>query len=190
MPQAKTLTPQELRRVLDFIATRKHAARNRAMLLMTHYAGMRVGEVAALRIDDVQDANGKIRNEIRLDADQTKGCSGRVVFLSEKLQKELGKYLAVYQPIDHQQKLFYTQKRMKEGFDANTLCQFFHHLYGAVGIEGASSHSGRRNFATSLSAKGISLRVIMRAMGHKNLATTILYVDASDDMLRNAVELV
>jgi integrase/recombinase XerD len=96
----------------------------------------------------------------------------------------------VYQPIDHQQKLFYTQKRMKEGFDANTLCQFFHHLYGAVGIEGASSHSGRRNFATSLSAKGISLRVIMRAMGHKNLATTILYVDASDDMLRNAVELV
>ena len=31
MSQAKTLTPQELRRVLDYVATRKHAARNRAM---------------------------------------------------------------------------------------------------------------------------------------------------------------
>ena len=42
MKQAKTFTPQELRRVLDYVATRKHAARNRAMLLMTHFAGLRV----------------------------------------------------------------------------------------------------------------------------------------------------
>ena len=190
MSQAKTLTAQELRRVLDYIATRKHAARNRAMLLMTHYAGMRVGEVAALRINDVIDAGGKVRNEIRLDPEQTKGSSGRVVFVSEKLQKELEKYLALYRPIDQAQKLFYSQKRMKEGFDANTLCQFFHHLYHAVGIQGASSHSGRRSYATKMSSAGISIRVLMRAMGHKNLATTIWYVDASDDMLRNAVELV
>ena len=190
MSQAKTLTAQELRRVLDHIATRKHAARNRAMLLMTHYAGMRVGEVAALRISDVLSANGTVRNEIRLDADQTKGSKGRVVFLSEKLQKELELYLAVYRPADHAQKLFFSQKRMKDGFDANTLCQYFHHLYRAVGIAGASSHSGRRSFATAISAKGVGIRVLMRALGHKNLATTILYVDASDDMLRNAVELV
>ena len=45
MSQAKTLTAQELRRVLDYVASRKYAARNRAMLLMTHYAGMRVPPV-------------------------------------------------------------------------------------------------------------------------------------------------
>ncbi len=72
MSQAKTLTAQELRRVLDYVATRKHAARNRAMLLATHLSGMRVGEVAALRISDVLDADGGIRNEIRLEAEQTK----------------------------------------------------------------------------------------------------------------------
>ena len=72
MSQAKTLTPQELRRVLDHIATRPHAARNRAMLLVTHWSGMRVGEVAALRVSDVLDAQGSVRNEIRLDAEQTK----------------------------------------------------------------------------------------------------------------------
>ena len=77
MSQAKTLTAQELRRVLDFVATRQHAARNRAMLLMTHYAGMRVGEVAALRVEDVLDKDGSVRNEIRLDADQTTGSRGR-----------------------------------------------------------------------------------------------------------------
>ena len=43
MAQARTLNPTELRRVLDYISTRPHAARNRAMLLLTHYSGMRVG---------------------------------------------------------------------------------------------------------------------------------------------------
>ena len=34
--QAKTLTQQELRRVLDYTATRKHSTRNRALLMTTH----------------------------------------------------------------------------------------------------------------------------------------------------------
>ena len=45
MKQAKTLTAAELRRVADSIATRAHPIRNRAMLMMTHLAGLRVGEV-------------------------------------------------------------------------------------------------------------------------------------------------
>lgn len=190
MSQAKTLTPQELRRVLDHIATRPHAARNRAMLLVTHWSGMRVGEVAALRVSDVLDAQGSVRNEIRLDAEQTKGKHARVVFVNEKLRKEIAKYLACHAPTNQDQKLFYTQKRMREGFTANTLCQHFHHLYRAAGIEGASSHSGRRSFATAMASQGIGVRVLMRALGHRNISSTILYVDASDDMLRRAVELV
>jgi integrase/recombinase XerD len=190
MSQAKTLTPQELRRVLDHIATRRHAARNRAMLLITHWSAMRVGEVAALRVSDVLDAQGSVRNEIRLDAEQTKGKHARVVFVNEKLRKELAKYIAQRAPTNQDQKLFYTQKRMREGFTANTLCQHFHHLYRAAGITGASSHSGRRSFATAMASQGIGVRVLMRALGHRNISSTILYVDASDDMLRRAVELV
>nr|NDG08851.1 site-specific integrase [Oxalobacteraceae bacterium] len=79
--QAKTLQAQELRRVLDYIATRPHALRNRVMLLATHYAGLRVGEVANLRYGDVVDGLGAIRDEIRLDPGQTKGRYGRVVFI-------------------------------------------------------------------------------------------------------------
>lgn len=190
MSQAKTLTAQELRRVTDYVATRKHAARNRAMLLVTHLAGLRVGEVATLRIEDVLDADGNVRNEIRLDAEQTKGNYARVVFVSEKLRKELTTYLKLYAPINHDQKLFYTQKRMKEGFNANTLTQHFHHLYRAVGIEGASSHSGRRSFITNLASKGVGVRVLMSLAGHKNISTTQAYIDVNDNQKRAAVELV
>ena len=73
MSQARVLNAQELRKVLDHVATRRHSARNRVMLLLTHYAGMRVAEVAALRINDVLNDSGTIKPEIRLMPDQTKG---------------------------------------------------------------------------------------------------------------------
>ncbi len=75
MGKAKTFSAQELRRVQDYIATRTHAQRNRAALMLTHLAGMRVGEVAALTWGDVVNAEGRVKEEIRLNADQTKGES-------------------------------------------------------------------------------------------------------------------
>ena len=70
--QAKVLTAQEIRRVLDYVATRLHAERNRAMFLTMLYAMLRVKECAALRYADVIDAEGKIKTEIYLTAEQTK----------------------------------------------------------------------------------------------------------------------
>ena len=54
MAQAKTLTKQEMTRVLDYIRTRRFAPRNRAMMLLTHLAGLRIGEVACLRCPPCQ----------------------------------------------------------------------------------------------------------------------------------------
>ena len=71
--QAKTITPQDLRRLLDFVAANKHHVRNRTMLLATHLAGMRVGEVASLRYGDVYTAEGAVRDQINLIPEQTKG---------------------------------------------------------------------------------------------------------------------
>ena len=190
MAQAKTLTATELRRVLDYIATRPHAARNRAMLLVTHYAGMRVGEVASIRYMDVVDDNGQVRSEFRLDAAQTKGRHSRVVFVPEKLRKELQRYIATTPNPDPAAKLFQTQKRRWEGFTPNTLAQHFHYLYKRAGIEGASSHSGRRSFITNLAAQGVGVRVLMSLAGHRNISTTQHYIDVNDDMKRRAVELV
>lgn len=191
LKQAKTFTPQDLRRVLDYIATRKHAARNRVMLLMTHWAGLRVGEVAALRLRDVLDADRKVLSEITLTPDQTKGNESRVVFLNERLRKEIAAYIQQTRFSTHPRtKLFYTQQRPIDGFDANTLCQHFHYLYRRAGIPGASSHSGRRSFITNLASKGVSVRVLASLSGHKSIATTQKYIDVNDDMKRKTVELV
>jgi len=188
MAQAKTLTERELKRLLDLMRGRKHAMRDRIMLLMTTWAGMRVGEVAAVMVGDVRDVTGEVREEVLLSKNQTKGSQARTVFLSKKLRDEIAKYLIARSPIADDKPLFYTQKR--SGFTANTLTQHFHHLYKWAGIDGASSHSGRRTFITGLASKGVSVRVLASLAGHKSIATTQAYIDVNDDMKRRAVELV
>lgn len=73
MSQAKTFTSSDLEQVLSYAKTTKHAVRNRALLLITHWAGLRVGEVAALRVCDVCDEAMQVKSEIRLLPEQTKG---------------------------------------------------------------------------------------------------------------------
>lgn len=188
--QAKTLTAQEIRRVLDYVATRQHAHRNRIALLLTFYAGLRSKEVASLRYSDVLDAEGKVKSEIYLTAEQTKGSKTGTVFVSEKLRKELQTYIAQVPCTNTHDKLIYTQKKGGEGFTANTLTQHFHYLYKRAGINGASSHSGRRTFITNLADKGVGVRVLMSLARHANISTTQVYIDVNEAMQRRAVELI
>jgi integrase/recombinase XerD len=187
--QAKTLTAEELRRVLDHVATRKHSVRNRALVSFSFYAGCRV-EISSLLYTDVVDAEGNVRSEVVLRAENTKTREARTVFVNARLKKELQAYITCYQPTNPNAKLFYSQKSTSDGYNANTLTQFFHYLYKRAGIYGASSHSGRRTFITNLANKGISVRVLASLAGHRNISTTQCYIDVNDDMKRKAVELV
>jgi len=188
--QAKTLTTEELRRVLDYTATRKHSVRNRALVTCSFLSGMRVGELSSLTYADVVDEEGVVRNEIRLKAENTKTKEARVVFVNAKLKKELQQYANTYKPTNTNLKFFYSQKRNSNGYNANTLTQFFHYLYKRAGVFGASSHSGRRTFITKLASQGVGVRVLMSLAGHRNISTTQAYIDVNDDMKRKAVELI
>jgi len=186
--QARTLNERELQRLLDYVATTKNAQRNRTMLLLTHLAGMRIGEVAAVRVCDVLASDGTVREEIHLSASQTKGKQSRTVLLNERMRVELALYIPTVRLRDSKQALFASQR--SEAFTANTLTQVVNGIYRNAGLDGCSSHSGRRGFLTNLAEKGVSVRVMMALAGHRNMATTQRYIDLRPGVLRNAVELV
>jgi len=99
MAQAKTLSDAELQRVLEYAATTKAAVRNRAILLLTHWAGMRIGEVASVRYSDVLNADKQVLSEIHLAANQTKGSKSRVCCI-RRMQHEIARYIAAHPPKD------------------------------------------------------------------------------------------
>ncbi len=198
MSQAKVLSDREVRKLLLYIAARSHAPRNRCMFLLTHGSGMRVGEVAAMRICDVLMKDGQVKDEVRLSASQTKGDKGRTVVLSSRMQDEIRNYLCARFKLkdllavtmtDTTRALFSNQKNSHRGFSASTACQMFHYWYKGANVEG-SSHSGRRGFITALAEKGVSVRVLMELAGHRSLAVTQKYIDVNPAMMRSAVELI
>jgi integrase/recombinase XerD len=198
MSQARILTSREYRKVLIYISGHRHASRNKAMLYMSHLAGLRVGEISHLTLADVLNEDGSIKDEIYLSPDKTKGDRGRTVLLPKKLQDEVHNYLSIrfrlkdlraVSQTDTSRALFYSQRHPSDGFSPNTLAQYFHYLYKHAGIEGASSHSGRRFFATKIAEAGTNPKVLQNLLGHRNLQTTMRYVEVSPAMMRNAVEL-
>ncbi|WP_312361262.1 site-specific integrase [Agrobacterium sp.] len=188
MKQARVLTDAEFKRLLAVVAQMKHAGRNRLALMLSHLAGLRVGEIAALMVRDVIDSDGKVREQLRLRAKITKGRHARVVFLNEKLRREIERYRTEcsVERAD-EAPLLLTQRRT--AFTANTLCQLMGQLYKNAGLDGATSHSGRRWFITRLAHSGVSPKVIMTLAGHQNLTTTQRYIDVRDEMMKAAVDL-
>ena len=65
----------------------------------------------------------------------------------------------------------------------------FNRIYKMAGIDGASSHSGRRQFVTQLADRGINARLVQVLAKHKHFSIAQRYIDVNENALRNAVEL-
>jgi integrase/recombinase XerD len=187
MKQARTLTDKQIKAVYAHCTTRRHAARDRAIVAVSFMAGLRAKEIAALTIDNVRGEDGKIREEFVLSKEQTKGRKARRVFLSDRLRRELTIYMKYARLRNGCNALFQSQKG--KAFSANTMCQLFLNIYSSAGINGASSHSGRRSLLTNLASKGVGVRVLCEIAGHSSIAITQRYLDVNDEQMRTAIGL-
>ncbi|MEO9682118.1 MAG: site-specific integrase [Tateyamaria sp.] len=186
--QAKVLSSVELKRVVAICVTMQNGKRNRLMLMLSHYAGMRVGEIASLKWTDVLDKDLKPKAMFYLKAENTKAKEARQVHLNAKLQKELATYWAQLNRWKKPERPV-IQSQKGAHFSPNSVVQAFKRVLVAAGIEDASSHIGRRWFITQMAHAGVSPKVIMELAGHKQLTTTQRYIDVTDEQKRSAVDL-
>ena len=189
MKQAKVLSEKELKRVLTVIKGRRHSQRDELVVLLSYLAGLRACEIASLRISDVMDEQGNPLDTVYLSSWQTKGQERQTVMVASRLQKAIAKYVSAERkgaPSDAP--LIRSQKG--GAFTSGTIQNLFKGIYEDAGIQGATSHSGRRTFLTTLSEKGVSARVIQQLARHSSLATTQRYIEVNDAVMRKAVELV
>ena len=187
MRQAQVLSERDVKRVLAAIAKRTYSHRDRAMFMLSLLAGMRVGEIAALKVMDAYEADGSVKSQIRLAKHQTKGGEARTVLLNAQAQEELRLYArTLARP--GEQPLFVS--KWGKAMSPNSLVQVFGRFYKLAGLSTASSHSGRRSFITGLAHKGVNVRVLAALAGHSNISTTQRYIEVGEHQLRAAVELI
>jgi integrase/recombinase XerD len=112
----------------------------------------------------------------------------RKIFLPKQMHRQLKVYVNSVAKRPQNGYLFSTQKSAR--FTANTATQHLQRLHARAGISGATSHSGRCTWLTTLSQKGVSVFVLADMAEHKSIQTTQRYVTVNDEMKRNAAELI
>ena len=190
MKQAKLLNPAEFKRLTAVIDSKRHSVRNHAVVALSFYAGLRACEIAGLRVGDVYEANGTVRDSFYLRAEQTKGSEGGTVLVNKRLAAVLRRYAAANPRHCTQSEAALIYSGKGGGFSAQTIVNLFATLYAAAGITGASSHSGRRQFVSTMASKGINPRIIQVLVRHRHLNTTMHYIDVNENALRTAVEII
>ena len=138
MAKAKVLSKDEIKRVMRIANTGRNGIRDRVALSLSILAGMRIGEIAKLKISDVRDLDGNAVSVINLSRHQTKGNRSRRVFVSDELRKLLTSYLATISELDGSKALI-RSTRTRSHFSNVSLSLRFKAIYLAAGISRCSS---------------------------------------------------
>ncbi|HMQ40190.1 MAG TPA: site-specific integrase [Paracoccus sp. (in: a-proteobacteria)] len=187
---AKVITAAEQRRVLRHLDLSPTAARDRVMFLLTITAGLRACEVCALTWPMLTRADGGIGAHIELPPVAAKRRSGRRIPLHPELRRALARLAP--------------RVRMRQGpvirscrggaMSPKSLVNWFTGLYRQLGLQGCSSHSGRRSFITraarQLPRAGGSLRDVQLLAGHRSIQTTQGYIDGDEQAQRRLIKLI
>ena len=187
--KAATLTPTDHQEMMEFLSNSRHSSRNKAIYLLTVRAGLRIGSVAGLLLNDVIDTSGKVKEVVNLHSSIVKGGKNYAVYLNHpELKAALEEWISIRPKRKTVDNLFVSQKG--QAFSPNSLSHLMLKLYAAAGFEQASSHSGRRSFATNILRSGVDIVALKTLMNHQNIATTAEYVSHNEDYLKQVVSAV
>lgn len=216
--RAKTVKSDAVSKLLqDVEANSRYPERDAVVLLLGLTCGMRITEIARLRVSDVITPSGQIRSEVPLRASTTKGGRTRTVYLTHsQTRSALNRYLEVlhelrggegasrgYRGISPVAPLIVTETghgyrlikkrrklvsgRTREYFAADGLQAYVSALYRKLGMAGYTSHSGRRSFATQLVEQGHDIATVQALLGHVDIDHVSVYVDVDQGSMREAI---
>ena len=172
----KLLGEEELRRLFNALANKKQ----KAMLFTIYSAGLRVSELVALKLADIDG------HRMQIFIERAKGKKDRYVNLSPVLLDILRSYLkqSKVRPVK------YLFEPLNNGmpYPVRTVQQIFSNAKNKAGIKKeVGIHSLRHSFATHLLEKGTDIRYIRDLLGHFDIRTTERYLHVSKKMLVNII---
>ena len=187
--QAKILSDQHIEDLLFFAGNTRQPDRNCAIVLLSMKAGLRAAEIANLTWDMVVGPTGQIGTAIELHDNAAKMGSGRTIPMHGQLRDTLVS-LRRGEPASG------PVIRSERGGQMTPLSivVWFARAFDALGLDGCSSHSGRRTFITraarAVHQAGGSLRDVQLLAGHRSIQTTQRYIHGDSDAQRRLVSLI
>ena len=186
--QARTINEKQAKTMFAFLSTQRNAIRNQAMFALSYYCGLRAKEIASLKVGDVLKADGSIKDVADLSAEQTKGSNGREFYINKHAKQHIAALIKSMPVVEPHFPLLQVMGKRK-AFSANGIAIAMRNIYNDAGFTGCSSHTGRRSAISQLANKGVGIRIIQKFSGHRQLQSVQHYLDANEEMVKNAAEL-
>lgn len=193
------LTPEQQKLFVDYIENKAPKGCNdyRLQLMIELYSGMRMGEINALRKEDIdfcQNVIRVIRTVSRgLDyrdfiSDTTKTETGqREVPISKNLKPYLQE--ALTRQRSNRENLLFFDYRKNSIISTSQVNNYYRRICEAIGILAQGQHALRHTFATRCIEAGIPPVVLKNWLGHTNIHITLdTYTDVFSGMNNKAVE--
>ena len=177
--QSKTLSKKQVSAISAYLGDRRNGLRNQTIFLLSVKAGLRAKEISALDWGMVLTSDGEVGKEIHLTDTASKGRNGgRVIPLHPQIRQNLIEMRSETGGSGSDRVI---QSERSKAVGSQTIINMFQTWYRDLGLEGCSSHSGRRTFITQcarqISTVGGSLRDIQYLAGHSSLQTTQRYIE-------------
>ena len=168
-------------------------------ILISVYTGMRIGEICALRWDDIDIANGVIHvrhtvARIKNDEAGRVGSSKNVICTPKtRSSKRDIPILSVLMPYicDMKKRAVsdYVVSDNDEFVNLRTFEYRYHKVLKTCGIPDINYHALRHTFATRCVVAGVDIKSLSEILGHANATVTLnTYVHSSLEMKKNQIE--
>jgi len=177
------LYPQEIQTLIDAPDTgRVNGLRDRAILELLYATGIRVSELVALDINDIDTKNGFIKVV-------GKGDKERIVPMGKKACLAMDKYLKAREKIVRKNCNVGTAlllNKFGQRLTARSIRNIINKYVQQVALnQKVSPHILRHTFATHLLDGGADIRSVQELLGHVKLSTTQIYTHVTRDRIKN-----
>ena len=160
------LTRDEMSQIIGKCSNIKH----RALLLLAYGSGLRVGELASLKVKDIES------DSMRVFVRGGKGKKDRYTILSENALFALRDYWRKYRPRSPVGFLFPGMKNVGHITESAIATAIENVCVRAAITKNITPHTMRHCFATHLLEDGYSLLQIKEMLGHCSIQSTTIYL--------------
>ncbi|MBO5627891.1 MAG: tyrosine-type recombinase/integrase [Aeriscardovia sp.] len=180
--EMKLLSQIEQKRLCKFILTNPN--KTKLAVILSYYAGLRIGEVCGLKWCDIDFSNGILRIERTIQRVYENGCTRLIIgtpkSISSVREIPLPEFITDILRNNKGEGATFVLSGTDKPLEPRTLQYRFKALLNKLNLSSVNYHSLRHMFATNCIELGFDVKTLSELLGHSSVETTLnRYVHSS-----------